>query len=202
MRFGHERKFMMRCIESAMESGLPAHAQTGEESPLTEAEIRLIAPMNCRRCGLCCSVIDVQLTRADLDREPRLKEYAVPLSETEKREIENAIFRLKKRPSDYYHVGSGHCPFFSCNICKIYPTRPQLCRDLCPTPLECHTMQLKAYGISIKELLGIMIERSVPENLWAVRLMMIDCKKIKQMRRKKQHIDIAKLLTSENMLIK
>jgi Fe-S-cluster containining protein len=81
------------------------------------------------RCAKCCFITGVGITPEDLNREPRLWQFAAPLSRVDNlkmREymIEKGIpFALGKRKH------GDPCPFLLKNKCMIYETRPDMCRN-------------------------------------------------------------------------
>jgi Fe-S-cluster containining protein len=82
----------------------------------------------CKRCGQCCHK-GVTLTIDDMNREPRLWDYAIGIqhvgnAKTKAFMIEKGMpWALRK------HYKGGPCMFYRNNQCCIYSTRPQICRD-------------------------------------------------------------------------
>jgi Fe-S-cluster containining protein len=83
----------------------------------------------CRKCAKCCVGKGVGLTLDDLNREPRLWDYAVALARVgniKMREymIENNMpFALAQRRR------GAPCVFLVGNNCLIYERRPEMCRS-------------------------------------------------------------------------
>jgi len=71
--------------------------------------------MECKRCGKCCTTLELEIMEIDLIREPRLRAIARPLNA----KSENPFERTYLLPSP--------CPFFHQGACMIYDTRPNLC---------------------------------------------------------------------------
>lgn len=84
----------------------------------------------CERCGKCCHQLSATMTLQDMNREPRLWEVAVPIHRVGNRKTRR--FMLEK--GHPFVIGKekqgGPCPFLTTdNLCLIYETRPQICRD-------------------------------------------------------------------------
>jgi uncharacterized protein len=77
---------------------------------------------NCLRCGQCCRVLIIEIEQADIDREKSLKKYATPFGD-------NGTYMLQTP-----------CPFLQNNMCSIYETRPDVCRDFKPMCDKCITI--------------------------------------------------------------
>lgn len=90
----------------------------------------------CQQCGKCCHQLSPTLTEADVNREPRLWDYAVPIERVVNPATKQYMaekkhpFALRKR-----HRG-GPCVFLANNLCVIHSTRPQICRDY-PQGAQC-----------------------------------------------------------------
>ena len=79
------------------------------------------------KCGQCCKLI-VEVELGDAEREPKIKELGLPiymdaeLTESGQRELSGYLLNVQ---SNEYA-----CAFLDreSNLCKIYPTRPLVCR--------------------------------------------------------------------------
>lgn len=74
--------------------------------------------MACKKCGLCCIGVDINVTIEEMEK---ILQY---LGEKDPKEYFEAVFpfiRIKK-------VGN-RCIFLENNKCKIYQVRPKQCRD-------------------------------------------------------------------------
>ena len=91
------------------------------------------AEHTCIRCGQCCFAFGITLSLDDMNHEPRLWEYAIPIQQvnnpkTRKFMAENQMpFVIKMN-------GKGKkCPFLVGQVghvsCLIYETRPEICRQ-------------------------------------------------------------------------
>lgn len=80
----------------------------------------------CRKCGNCCRSVQVPITYSDIKRWKREQRWDI-LAEVrwmvdEKRNLELPVFIRS--------AINNVCPFLSrSNRCKIYETRPRVCRD-------------------------------------------------------------------------
>lgn len=82
----------------------------------------------CKHCAKCCHNCAITLTMDDLNREPRLYQYIIPVSQ-----VDNPKTRLFMEENDMPFVinkgGRGKpCPFLMNNRCMIYETRPDICK--------------------------------------------------------------------------
>lgn len=68
--------------------------------------------MECKRCGRCCTELELEIVEIDLIREPRLRTIARPVNNPDE---------------DKTYLLPSPCPFYNNNQCMIYPTRPNLC---------------------------------------------------------------------------
>ncbi len=86
--------------------------------------------MICERCGQCCHAFAITLSIEDMNREPRLWDVAVPIQYV--RNPRTRAFMVKRgHPWVIRKERRGApCPFLELrNVCWIYETRPQVCRD-------------------------------------------------------------------------
>ena len=83
----------------------------------------------CKKCAECCRNFGITLGPEDLNREPRLWSVALPIYRVANPKLV-AFMREKKHP---WAINAGRgkpCPFLTReNLCGIYETRPQDCRD-------------------------------------------------------------------------
>jgi Fe-S-cluster containining protein len=86
--------------------------------------------MKCIKCGQCCHQLSATFTIEDLNREPRLREVAVPIQKVGNVKL-RAYMAEKGMPWAVNKPSKGApCPFLgSDNLCNIHDTRPQICRD-------------------------------------------------------------------------
>ena len=88
----------------------------------------------CRRCGSCCKSLIVEAYARDVRREPRL--------------LEKSLGGYRPDPNDkdwrsglkcLILAGPGEaCGFLTAdNLCSIYATRPEACRQFEPSPENC-----------------------------------------------------------------
>jgi Fe-S-cluster containining protein len=94
----------------------------------------------CNRCGICCSKFRIKLTQKDLDNEPKLLEYFVPMSEVGNKKFGTKyIGRLKIVSKD-----SMRCVFYDEETgCKIHSTKPAECVAYMPSLSHCKEAELK-----------------------------------------------------------
>lgn len=103
----------------------------------------------CTVCGACCRGVGIELHKADLIREPQLLQYAtswtdIPLTK-----------RGGFRPASHVIQTHGHdCPFLADNHCRIYKTRPDICRNLPPSYLVCQMARLTQYGLDAPQFIA------------------------------------------------
>ena len=84
----------------------------------------------CKQCGKCCHSMSATMTIADMNREPRLWEVAIPIQKVGNLRTRTYMAE-KKHPFaiNKLHRGAA-CPFLAkTNECIIHSTRPQICRD-------------------------------------------------------------------------
>ncbi len=87
--------------------------------------------MSCKQCGKCCHKFSITLTIEDMNREPRLWQVVIPIQRVGNPKT-RAYMAEKKHP---WVIGGkpnrgDPCPFLTAeNLCGIYETRPQICRD-------------------------------------------------------------------------
>lgn len=87
-----------------------------------------LAVYECDNCGACCRTWPVLASAGDADREPRIRELADALPGA----AEDACFRLDPLPAQQA------CRFLAADArCRIYATRPQVCRDFAPGSAQC-----------------------------------------------------------------
>ena len=85
----------------------------------------------CKQCGKCCHAFGITLAIEDMNREPRLWDVSVPIHKVGNPKT-RAFMAEKKHPwaiGGKVSLGSP-CPFLTAeNLCGIYETRPQICRE-------------------------------------------------------------------------
>lgn len=123
----------------------------------------------CRHCGFCC-YIRVQISEADIKREPRL------LSDGElvaKDDLGDDV--ILDGPHIQYLMGtedkSEPCSFLITNNdsgateCGIYSTRPVTCQNRLSTPMDCMIALITSYGIDIVKTMQAWQYRDKMRNL-------------------------------------
>lgn len=81
--------------------------------------------MQCVRCGKCCRTMILEPDEIDVEREPRLLEYAEKLKQPD---IVDASYRWNNQ-----YLLPSPCPFLRRTsedgryCCIIHPTRPNMC---------------------------------------------------------------------------
>ena len=84
----------------------------------------------CLQCGDCCHTYAIFASVDDAEREPRIKEECIRL----KRWLETPEFAYRLYPLPFHNA----CCFLGeNNLCTIYATRPQVCRDFKPGCGDC-----------------------------------------------------------------
>ena len=92
----------------------------------------------------------IELTRFDIDMEPRLKQHCSPMKE--------AVVKRRnshdKHGNRYAYFVKGTdargnaCPFLGPDcLCTIYSTRPLICREWVPSIIVCKTSSLEERGM-------------------------------------------------------
>ncbi len=77
----------------------------------------------CKRCGVCCRRLIIEIEHLDIVREPKLLKAAELLDGRGKIEFESDWEKQ-------YLLACGEskpCPFLVNDKCSIYPTRPNTC---------------------------------------------------------------------------
>lgn len=117
---------------------------------LTPKELKIILKdRSCTGCGACCRGVGIELHKADLIREPQLLQYATSWTDIP------AGKRKGFRPASYVIETHGHaCPFLADNRCRIYPTRPEICRKLPPSFAVCQMARLTQYGMDAPQFIA------------------------------------------------
>ena len=120
----------------------------------------------CLRCGACCRVYPIGVSREDIERQKRLADYV----------IENHLVSDDK----FVIVPESHgkkCPFLKANMkCEIYSTRPDVCRKLQPCLYRCKMSNLHVAGIDIRQARADAKKTGVTDSLFVEWVMSIDLK--------------------------
>ena len=95
----------------------------------------------CDQCGMCCQSLFIFIGPEDLQREPRLRKAVSPLKNLpEEQELFGEF-------SNKYLLSAGWaipCPFLDDNnLCTIYETRPENCRNWEPDKNWCRSIRRK-----------------------------------------------------------
>jgi Fe-S-cluster containining protein len=116
---------------------------------LTEKETSIaLQPRDCNHCGSCCRSFCLELTNEDVAREPQLLTYATAWGN---------IDPVRQNEFDCPWVlftESAPCPFLDdlC-LCRIYKTRPDVCRRMIPSILNCHCSRIEETGVHVAEFI-------------------------------------------------
>jgi len=78
-----------------------------------------IASNECLKCGHCCRTMILEPDEIDVEREPRILEYAEKLKQP--------YFVDSTGRWDNQYLLPSPCPFLLDDKCSIYPTRPNMC---------------------------------------------------------------------------
>lgn len=137
---------------------------------LTDGEIIAVMKTRpCKNCGACCRGFAIELTHRDIEREPRLKKYAVAQENIK----ENKKKRLKPTPFAML-LKNGRCQFLTNQSkCSIHPTRPDTCRNYLPSFFVCHVSRLEERGL---DCMGALTEFNYPFHVVITILLSINPK--------------------------
>ena len=83
----------------------------------------------CQQCGKCCHKLSATLTLDDMNREPRLWDFAVPIQKVGNPATRRYMAEKKHPFVIRKEKRGGPCPFLLNSLCLIHSTRPQICRD-------------------------------------------------------------------------
>jgi Fe-S-cluster containining protein len=84
----------------------------------------------CIKCGKCCRRFGVSLSIDDMNKEPKLWDVAVPIQKINNPKLRKYMIENNHPWAIKLMPVSFACPFLTAqNLCKIYDTRPQVCRD-------------------------------------------------------------------------
>lgn len=114
----------------------------------------------CIHCGACCRGYSIELQEHDVIREPALLQYGTRWEELPEHRKES--FHRSPWVIETY---SQTCPFLTVDwTCRIYNTRPGVCRRFQPTRLNCHMSKLEERGLDIKGFMenGLLIYNADP----------------------------------------
>lgn len=67
----------------------------------------------CDQCGACCRKLIIEVTEADLEREPKLRPN---------------LFSVINSGGGYLAISKA-CPMLCGNQCSVYATRPTVCAE-------------------------------------------------------------------------
>ncbi len=102
----------------------------------------------CARCGTCCRTLFVFVTPEDIAREPKLRIATTRLKNLPE---EQATFG---KYSNKYLLAAGWaipCPMLdSDNLCTIYQTRPNICRQWEAENSECQRLRQKYSALGVQ----------------------------------------------------
>jgi len=100
----------------------------------------ILRDRECSECGICCNTFKIKLTQKDLDTEPKLLEYFVPMLGIEKKKYKNVYAgRLKIVSED-----DKRCVFYDEEIgCKIHETKPTECVAYIPSLGHCKEAEVR-----------------------------------------------------------
>lgn len=152
-----------------------------------KTEIKFVVmPRPCRHCGNCCRVFGIGLCDEDLEREPRLKELAVPVAELPqktqptflKRLGEKYCIRKEEKPCPFLYEDKGKY------FCSIYETRPNACRRFMSTLLHCKIAALKVQGFDLNLNMKQWTIEGIPVPRQIATIMCIDPERLKQFKGK------------------
>ena len=94
---------------------------------------------DCIGCGACCRKYPLFASRADAEREPRIREEVFELPE--RAQNESHAYELHRLPSQ------ESCVFLDGNNrCEIYATRPAMCRRFTPDLKACQAARERIAG--------------------------------------------------------
>ncbi|MFC1793627.1 YkgJ family cysteine cluster protein [Planctomycetota bacterium] len=143
---------------------------------------KALEPRPCKHCGNCCHCLIIGLCDEDLEREPRLREVAVPASElksstsTLKASEKYYIRHKKEKESPCVFLNKRYGNYF----CSIYSSRPNTCRNFTTSLYTCKLAALELVGMdTVRFLLQCQAQgRTLP---WIVeKIMSVDLKRVKQ----------------------
>ena len=117
-----------------------------EEKQFKRLKNEILKDRQCSNCGKCCNSFKIKLTQRDLDVEPRLMKYVIPMSKN--------MIKRHKGISDIDYVGilksanknSQRCVFYNEGIgCKIHSTKPAECVAYTPSLGHCKHTEIRDY---------------------------------------------------------
>jgi Fe-S-cluster containining protein len=98
----------------------------------------------CTGCGACCRKYPIFASKADAEREPRIRKDGFELPE--RAQGESRVYELHRLPS------REACIFIDRNNrCMIYTTRPEVCRRFTPGLKACQGARDRITGPSKDE---------------------------------------------------
>ena len=107
--------------------------------------------IDCRRCGLCCRKLIVEIGCHDIVREPRLAAVARPFRDTRG---PCGFISGGDADGQTIHDGPCHsltigkqCPMLNDdNLCTIYPTRPNTCVGFPAGGMQCRELRRRRWA--------------------------------------------------------
>ena len=109
--------------------------------------------LECFHCGLCCIVWEIPITNEDMVREPKITEHV----HIHKTKNINVIGNPDKITP---------CPFLdsNTNLCTIYETRPQRCREFKASPKMCMSAYIETTGIGVQASVEDWLAKGIQEH--------------------------------------
>ncbi|HMP16728.1 MAG TPA: YkgJ family cysteine cluster protein [Gemmatales bacterium] len=89
----------------------------------------------CDQCGACCRTFPIYVTEADAQREPRIAQEGC--RNTNSRKYPLTLFPLP------FHEAC--CFLDSGQLCTIYASRPEVCRELQPGTQQCQEARERSH---------------------------------------------------------
>jgi len=134
-------------------------------------------PLKCEKCGACCKSMVLAITKEDIAKEPRLKEFITPISE-----LDSKKYDFSNRTEKYFLLigwryegedrGYKVCPFLKNNRCSIYKTRPEICRSYPINLFECKKAALVEAGMTGSDLDAVVKNVPLPTALFLIWTML------------------------------
>ncbi len=88
------------------------------------------SPVECDKCGACCRSFPVRVSLSDAEHEPRIHDCGLVIPAW----LRSADQHYQLHPLPFL----GSCTFLGNeNLCRIYATRPDVCRRFEPGSIQC-----------------------------------------------------------------
>jgi Fe-S-cluster containining protein len=121
-------------------------SQIKEYGQFKKLKEEILKDRECEKCGICCNSYKIRITKEDIDREPKLIENSVLLTERirKRHKLGNKekYIRVIKTTSE----DNLRCVFYDDKIgCKIHSTKPEECVQYTPSLSHCKYSELKEY---------------------------------------------------------